>query len=244
MKESIGGGITNVPATPAEPGMASAGRCWPEAWVNRAKIKVFHSRTERACSMAANRARLAVILHADIVGSTALVQGNESIAHDRMRDAFVRFSETIRGYAGIPHELRGDALLAKFSRVSDAIAASLTFQANNAELNENLDHDIRPQLRIGISLGEVIVADGTLTGPDVVLAQRLEQLAEHDPSSAQELRYHVKLGRDPQGATRSRPRHRGTQARRWRNYPCAQILARRTAPARHLRRARYLVASG
>ena len=29
----------------------------------------------------------------------------------------------------------------------------------------------------GSPLGEVIIADGTLTGPDVVLAQRLEQLA-------------------------------------------------------------------
>ena len=32
-------------------------------------------------------------------------------------------------------------------------------------------------MRIGVSLGEVVVADGTLTGAGVVLAQRLEQLA-------------------------------------------------------------------
>ncbi len=41
-----------------------------------------------------------------------------------------------------------------------------------------LTDGIRPEIRVGISLGEVIVADGTLTGAGVVLAQRLEQLAE------------------------------------------------------------------
>ena len=43
--------------------------------------------------------------------------------------------------------------------------------------------EIQPQLRIGISLGEVIVADNTLTGAGVVLAQRLEQLAESGGST-------------------------------------------------------------
>jgi len=37
---------------------------------------------------------LAVILHADVVGSTALVQIPESVAHERMQDAFRRFSAT------------------------------------------------------------------------------------------------------------------------------------------------------
>ena len=35
-------------------------------------------------------------------------------------------------------------------------------------------------MRIGISLGEVVFADGTVTGAGVVLAQRVEQLAEPD----------------------------------------------------------------
>lgn len=38
--------------------------------------------------------KLAVILHADVVGSTLLVQKDESAAHDRIRRAFQRFSET------------------------------------------------------------------------------------------------------------------------------------------------------
>jgi adenylate cyclase len=37
--------------------------------------------------------KLAVILHADVVGSTALVQENEVIAHERIQYAFQRFSD-------------------------------------------------------------------------------------------------------------------------------------------------------
>ena len=122
--------------------------------------------------------KLAVILHADVVGSTLLVQKNESLAHQRIQAAFNSFSETIAAYGGKAHEIRGDALVAEFNRASDAVPAALAFQSLNEELNSAINDDIQPQLRIGISLGEVVVADNTLTGAGVVLAQRLEQLAE------------------------------------------------------------------
>jgi adenylate cyclase len=113
-----------------------------------------------------------------VVGSTLLVQKNETLAHERIQDTFRRFSETISNYDGVAHEIRGDALVAEFSRASDAVSASLTFQTANTTLNEQLSDDIRPILRIGIAMGEVVVADNTVTGEGVVLAQRIEQLAE------------------------------------------------------------------
>ena len=122
--------------------------------------------------------KLVVILHADVVGSTMLVQQNETLAHTRIQDTFQRFSETIKDYGGIAHEIRGDALVAEFERASDALAAALAYQAANTEFNATLVDDIQPQMRIGISLGEVVIADHTITGAGVVLAQRLEQLAE------------------------------------------------------------------
>jgi adenylate cyclase len=121
--------------------------------------------------------KIAVILHADVVGSTLLVQQNETLAHERILASFHRFSETIKTYGGIAREIRGDALVAEFNRASDAVTAALAFQAINEEFNSALDDDIQPQLRIGISMGEVVIADGTITGAGVVLAQRLEQLA-------------------------------------------------------------------
>ena len=122
--------------------------------------------------------KLAVLLHADVVASTALVRANETIAHQRIQDTFRRFSETIISHGGTAHEIRGDALVAEFSKASDAISASLAFQAANTAYNDNLSDRICPVVRVGIALGEVIVADNTVTGEGIVLAQRLEQLAE------------------------------------------------------------------
>lgn len=129
-------------------------------------------------TLAATRSSLAVLLHADVVGSTTLVQRDERTAHERMQAAFRRLSECIARYHGTTHELRGDALVAEFSRASDAVCAALAFQQANGAANAVYDDPVRPEVRVGIALGEVVIADGTVTGAGVVLAQRLEQLAE------------------------------------------------------------------
>ena len=73
--------------------------------------------------------RLAVILHADVVDSTRLVQRDEAAAHELITSAFRRFAEVIDAYGGIVRELRGDALVADFARASDAVCAALAAQA-------------------------------------------------------------------------------------------------------------------
>ena len=78
--------------------------------------------------------KLAVILHADVVDSTTLVQQDEVLAHERIQDAFRRFSDTIQKYQGRILELRCDALLAQFERPSDAVTTTLAFQADHTYL--------------------------------------------------------------------------------------------------------------
>jgi adenylate cyclase len=121
---------------------------------------------------------LVVILHADVAGSTALVQQDKQIAHERIQDTFRRFSDTIDKYQGHVLELRGDALLAEFKRASDAVSAALSFQGDQTNYNDQLKDDLQPVIRVGIAMGEVIIADSTMTGAGVVQAQRVEQLAE------------------------------------------------------------------
>ncbi len=78
---------------------------------------------------------------ADVVGSTALVQLNETLAHQRIQDAFRRFSEIISSHDGVAHEIRGDALVAEFAGASDAVAASVDFQeANTTRASEKTNH--------------------------------------------------------------------------------------------------------
>jgi TolB-like protein/Tfp pilus assembly protein PilF len=94
-------------------------------------------------------------------------------------------------------ELRGDALLAEFGRASDAVTAALAFQADQLDYLAQLNDSIRPTLRVGIAMGEVVIADDTLTGAGVVLAQRLEQLAESGSVVIQGAAYETIPGRFP-----------------------------------------------
>ena len=141
--------------------------------------------------------KLAVILHADVAGSTRLVQIDEQIAHQRIQEIFHRLGEMVSAYHGRVLELRGDALLAEFERASDAVSAALAFQAESSEYNNSLEDEIKPIVRIGISMGEVIIADGTMTGEGVVLAQRLEQLADPGTIVIQGAAYETVPGRYP-----------------------------------------------
>ncbi len=79
--------------------------------------------------------KLVVIVHADVVDSTVLVQMHESLAHERIHDVFKRFSGVIKDYTGVTHELRGDALVAEFARASDAVCAAVAFQQANIKHN-------------------------------------------------------------------------------------------------------------
>ena len=141
--------------------------------------------------------KLAVILHADVAGSTDLVRQNEQLAHERIQDTFRRFGDTITRYHGSVRELRGDALLAEFERASDAVTAALAFQDDQLKYLSSLNDAIQPALRVGIAMGEVIIADDTITGEGVVLAQRLEQLAESGSVVIQGSTYEAIPGRFP-----------------------------------------------
>ena len=85
------------------------------------------------------------------------------------------------------HLVRGDARVREFDRASDAVCSALAFpgqERENRRSNESLLDDIRPEVRIGIGIGEVVIADETLTGAGVALAQLLEQLAVPVPPSS------------------------------------------------------------
>ena len=120
----------------------------------------------------------AVILHADIADSNELVRQDKRLAYQRIQDSFGRFSNAIEKYHGQVLEIRGDLLLAEFGHAADAASASLAFQLDQAAYNERLRDDPRPTIRVGIAMGEIIMADNTITGWGVVQAQRVEQLAD------------------------------------------------------------------
>lgn len=121
---------------------------------------------------------LAVILHADVAGYSELMERDEDLTHQLVNVCFDRLEDRIRHFGGSVCEKRGDALLARFEQPSDGLGAAMMYQLDAKAQGSRLDDDVRPELRIGINLGEVIVDRGTIWGPGVNLTQRVEQLSE------------------------------------------------------------------
>ena len=75
-------------------------------------------------------------------------------------------------------DAKGDAILAEFASVVDAVNGAVEIQQELAEQNAELPDDRRMDFRIGINLGDVVVKDDVIYGDGVNIAARLESLAE------------------------------------------------------------------
>ena len=114
--------------------------------------------------------RLAAILAADVVGYSALVEQDEAATLARLARLRCEVVEPqLAEHGGRLVKLIGDGLLAEFASVVDAAACAVAIQKRN---------DSGLSLRIGLNLGDVVVADEDLYGDGVNVAARLEGLAE------------------------------------------------------------------
>jgi len=121
--------------------------------------------------------RLAVILAADVVGYSALMERNEEGTYaefERLKQELIEPS--LSSHDGRLIKTTGDGALAEFASPSAAVRCAVEIQESIASGRSSLE------LRIGVNLGEVIVAaDGDLFGDGINIAVRLEGLA--DPGS-------------------------------------------------------------
>lgn len=119
----------------------------------------------------------AAVLHIDTVGSTALVRRDPLLAHRQVQRVFRRTEQVCRLHSGTVLEKRGDAMIIRFHRVNDAVAAASIVHWVPNMLNKTRLGRLEPDIRTGISFGPLIIDDDMVTGEPVILAQRLEQLA-------------------------------------------------------------------
>ena len=123
--------------------------------------------------------KLAVILAADVVGYSALMEVDEAGTFERLR---VRrkelFEPEINKHHGRIFKLMGDGMLAEFGSVVDAVECAVTIQRGMMERNASVPEERRIEVRIGINLGEVIVEGEDRYGEGVNVAARLQQLAD------------------------------------------------------------------
>jgi TolB-like protein/class 3 adenylate cyclase len=123
--------------------------------------------------------RLSAILAVDVVGYSRLMEIDEADTFERLRaHRKDLFEPEIAGHHGRIFKLTGDGLLAEFGSVVDAVECAVTLQRGMAERNNGLADGQRIDVRMGINLGDVIVEDEDRHGEGVVIAARLQQLAE------------------------------------------------------------------
>src|SRR4029079_9133611 len=122
---------------------------------------------------------LAVILAADVVGYSRLMEQHEADTFAQLRmHRRELFEPEINKHRGRIFKLMGDGLLAEFGSVADAVECAVVLQRGMAERNNGVSASQSINVRIGVNLGDVIVESNDLYGDGVNIAARLQALAE------------------------------------------------------------------
>jgi adenylate cyclase len=122
--------------------------------------------------------RLAAILVADIVGYSRLTSTDEEGTHFRLLACRREIIEpNIHRHRGRIVKNTGDGALVEFASVVDAVRCAVEVQRLMLARNAKVLPIHRVEWRIGVHLGDVIVAPDDIYGHGVNLAARLETLA-------------------------------------------------------------------
>jgi len=123
--------------------------------------------------------RLAAILAADVVGYSRMMSEDEAGTLARLK-ALRRelFEPKTKEYRGRIFKTTGDGALVEFKSAVDAVNSAVEIQRALAERSESVAENRRIRLRIGVSLGDVIVEGSDLYGNGVNVAARMEGLAK------------------------------------------------------------------
>lgn len=122
--------------------------------------------------------KLAAILYADVAGYSRLSGEDEEGTHLTLRAYLDFMSSSIREHDGRVVHYAGDAVLADFGTVIDALGCATSIQLELAERNAGVADERKVQFRIGVNLGDVIIDGSEIYGDGVNVAARLESIAE------------------------------------------------------------------
>ena len=122
--------------------------------------------------------KLAAILYADVAGYSRLTGEDEDATHRTLSESLDLVANAIESHRGLVMHYAGDAVLAKFDAVVDALSSAVTIQNEINTRNQEVPDDRKVQFRIGVNLGDVIEDRGDIYGDGVNVAARLEGLAQ------------------------------------------------------------------
>ena len=122
--------------------------------------------------------KLAAILYADVAGYSRLTGEDEEGTHRLLSSYLDAITALIDRHNGKVLHFAGDAVLAEFASVVNALTCAVNIQREFKDRNRDLHDNRKVQFRIGINLGDVIVDRNEIYGDGVNVAARLESLAE------------------------------------------------------------------
>jgi adenylate cyclase len=123
--------------------------------------------------------RLAAILAADVVGYSRLISADEPATINRVRALRQTVVEPqAKAHGGRIFKSTGDGLLLEFPSAVQALRCAIAIQEVQYDRNAGLSVSERLDLRIGVHQGEVVVDNDDLLGDGVIVAARLEPLAQ------------------------------------------------------------------
>lgn len=128
--------------------------------------------------MAAPARKLTTVLAADVQGYSRLMEHDEEgtlATLKQYRDAMGRLVESHNGRIV---NTWGDAVIAEFVSVVEAVRAAIDVQNELSQRNAARPQEARMFFRIGINLGDVIVDGDDIYGDGVNIAARLQSEAE------------------------------------------------------------------
>lgn len=121
--------------------------------------------------------KLSVILFTDMVGYSAKVQANEDQALALLQEHNDILQKHIDAYKGRTIKTIGDAFLADFESVLNAVNCAVSIQKELNDRNATVPEDRKIEVRIGIHVGDVIYRDKDVFGDGVNIASRIQSIA-------------------------------------------------------------------
>jgi adenylate cyclase len=124
------------------------------------------------------RRRLTTLLCADAAGYTRLMGADEAGTLATLRQRRAAMATLIERHEGRIVNTWGDAVIAEFSSVVEAVQCAIETQQELSGHNDELPEEQRMNFRIGINLGDVMIEGDDVYGDGVNIAARLQELAE------------------------------------------------------------------
>ena len=122
--------------------------------------------------------RLTTVLCADVHGYSRLMGADEAGTLETLRRCRTAIAALVERHDGRIVNTWGDAVIAEFASVVEAVQCAVEIQQEISGQNSNPPHAHQMRFRIGINLGDVMVDGSDIFGDGVNIAARLQELAE------------------------------------------------------------------